>query len=82
MNQKDKQNLRDAICNLSYQIFLLEKELKTNNGEQNQAYNKLLIERAKLRQEYKDVKSTNVISIIRKKFQFKKQARLINDYFN
>jgi hypothetical protein len=72
--------IKNTINDLTYQISKLRVDIDTSE-ELNEKYNRMLIERACLRKKCLNMQSNNVVSILLKKFNIKRDPKSICDYF-
>jgi len=73
-------NLRNSINDLTYQIRQLREKNVDYSEELSKKYNRMLIERAKLRQMCNRIPE-NVFTALLKKFNLKREPKSICDYF-
>lgn len=78
---KSKADLEESIQSLTYKIKQLKHEEKKSETTSN-LYNRLLIERAVLRQELQYAPKTGFLDFIKRKIRVVKKEKLICDYFN
>ena len=80
---KRKKEIENSVLHLTCMLNKL-KNLADDSQDYNIAYNRLLIQRAELRKQLLDIKNSNLIEILTKKFNklsSKKSEKLICDYF-
>ncbi|EKE04445.1 MAG: hypothetical protein ACD_20C00077G0002 [uncultured bacterium] len=79
MKNKPADELKNSINVLSGQIDQLKSSIDTCDNS-NRLYNRLMIERASIRQKLRELSSNNIVSFFCKKS--KPSQKRICDYFN
>ncbi|OGI03997.1 MAG: hypothetical protein A2287_02875 [Candidatus Melainabacteria bacterium RIFOXYA12_FULL_32_12] len=82
MKNKPADELKSSIVKLSGQIDQLKSRITTCD-DSNRVYNRLIIERACIRQKLKEMQSKNIVSFFCcKKVKSKGNQKRICDYFS